>query len=122
MLTKNTTHQYTQAEINRFSLGMAPEMPTEFQMQNSSRSSTVISDYDHESIRGYDHGDDHDENHDEDIDISNFMEKSFDNMESDHESVNEFEFGLGSGLFFFKTLFTFKEFRIKVTAGKIRVR
>ena len=113
MLTKNTTHQYTQAEINRFSLGMAPEMPTEFQMQNSSRSSTVISDYDHESIRGYDHGDgrdndhgdDHDENHDEDIDISNFMEKSFDNMESDHESVNESEFGLGLGLFFFKTLY-----------------
>ena len=56
MLTKNTTHQYTQAEINRFTPEIDPELPTEFQIGTESRQVTT-SDDDHE------------------MDFSNFMQK-----------------------------------------------
>ena len=81
MLTKNTTHQYTQAEINRFTPEIDPELPTEFQIGTESRQVTT-SDDDHE------------------MDFSNFMQKSFKNAESERESDKEPDFDLGRGPFY----------------------
>ena len=78
MLTKNTTHQYTQAEINRFTPEIDPELPTEFQIGTESRQVTT-SDDDHEEV----------------MDFSNFMQKSFKNAESERESDKEPDFDLG---------------------------
>ena len=78
MLTKNTTHQYTPAEINRFSPEIDPELPTEFQIGTESRRVTMS-----------------DEDHEEDIDFSNFMQKSFKNAEAEHELNEEPDFVLG---------------------------
>lgn len=81
MLTKNTTHQYTQAEINRYTPEIDPELPTEFQIGTESRQVTT-SDDDHE------------------MDFSNFMQKSFKNAESERESDEEPDFDLGGGSFY----------------------
>jgi len=81
MLTKNTTHQYTQAEINRYTPEIDPELPTEFQIGTESRQVTT-SDDDHE------------------MDFSNFMQKSFKNAESERESDKKADFDLGRGPFY----------------------
>jgi len=56
MLTKNTTHQYTQAEINRYTPEIDPELPTEFQIGTESRQVTTSDD-------------------DREMDFSNFMQQ-----------------------------------------------
>jgi len=81
MLTKNTTHQYTQAEINRFSPEIDPELPTEFQIGTDSRRVTMS-----------------DDDHEEEMDFSNFMQKSFKNAEAEQELDEEPDFGLGQVL------------------------
>ena len=78
MLTKNTTHQYTQAEINRFSPEIDPELPTEFQIGTDSRRVTMS-----------------DDDHEEEMDFSNFMQKSFKNAEAEQELDEQPDFGLG---------------------------
>ena len=133
MLTKNTTHQYTPVADN-FSPEMSPEMPTEFRMGDDSPSSTELSQDDRDNDQGDDHDDDLDEvlgddlddtvaddlednvgddlsddleddNENMDITLTNFSEISFNNVESDQESVNasvnESEFGSGLDSFFF---------------------
>ena len=133
MLTKNTTHQYTPA-ADDFSPEMSPEMPTEFQMRDNSPSPTELSHDDRDYDQGDDHDDDlgddlddtvaddldnnlgddlsddlvddpEDDNENMDITLTNFSEISFNNVESDQESVNESanesEFGSGLDSFFF---------------------
>ena len=78
MLTKNTTHQYTQAEINRFSPEIDPELPTEFQIGTDSRRVTMS-----------------DDDNEEEMDFSNFMQKSFKNVEAEQELDEQPDFGLG---------------------------
>ena len=102
-------------------------MPTEFQMRDNSPSPTELSHDD----RNYDQGDAHDDhdldealgddlddtnaddlsddladdleddNENMDITLTNFSEISFNNVESDQESVNGSEFGSGLDSFFF---------------------
>ena len=81
MLTKNTTHQYTPAEMNQFSPAIDPELPTEFQIGNDARRNTSL-----------------DDDHEEEMDFSNFMQKSFKNAESEQELDEQPDFGLGQVL------------------------
>ena len=87
MLTKNTTHQYTQAEINRYTPEIDPELPTEFQIGTESRQVTTSDD-------------------DREMDFSNFMQKSFKNAESERESDKEPDFDLGRVPFYPIKVFT----------------
>lgn len=87
MLTKNTTHQYTQAEINRYTPEIDPELPTEFQIGTESRQVTTSDD-------------------DREMDFSNFMQQSFKNAESERESDKEPDFDLGRIHFYPIKVFT----------------
>ena len=83
MLTKNTTHQYTQAETNRFLPEIDPELPTEFQIGTNSKRDTTS-----------------DATHEEQKDFNNFMATSFKIAASEQDLGKEPDFGLGRVLFY----------------------